>query len=89
MIKYIKTVHYEKGTASLGNDAIEKRSFYTLEDAINYLKKTDLKYYYNKNNISCYEEASLFYKEGDSYKQLYKTINYDGKILTNLESDSE
>jgi hypothetical protein len=87
MIKYVKKVTYEKNTYLIESEEIEKKSFYTLEDAKNYLQDTKLKYYHNKNNISCYEEAYFIYKNNNDYKKYYKIIDYQGKIYTNLGSD--
>ena len=85
MIKYTKKVNYYKKDQFLYSLELEKKSFYILDDAINQLKKTNLKYYINNKDITALEEASVIYKDTEIYKRYYKTIDGDGMQKTNIK----
>ena len=86
MIKYIKKVDYFINGDFSHSVEIEKKSFYTVGDALEYLKNAKLKHYYNKKDISLMESATVFFREGDTFKQYYKTIDMEsGLITTNIK----
>ena len=51
MIKYIKSVSFYKNGSFLESVDLEKRSFYTEDEAIEHLINNPLNYYYNKFGI--------------------------------------
>lgn len=81
MIKYIKTVTFYKNGRFLESADLEKRSFYTEEEAYNYLLTNPLYYYYNKKYYTCIESAKIYIKTATGYKIKNKSINpVDGSI---------
>lgn len=75
MIKYIKTVTFYKNGAFLESVDLEKKSFYTEDEAMDHLVKTPLKYYYNKKYYTCIESARLYIKTATGYKIKNKKID--------------
>ena len=89
MIKYIKRVEYYKNSIFHHSAEIEKKTFYTIEEAKNYLQQTTLKYYYNKKDISLIESAEVLHREKDTFKKYYKAVDFQGLITTNLKDPED
>lgn len=86
MIKYIKKVDYFINGNFSHSVEIEKKSFYTVGDALEYLKNAKLKHYYNKKDISLMESAEVLFRQEDTFKKYYKIIDIEsGLITTNIK----
>lgn len=82
MIKYIKTVSFYKNGSFLESVDLEKRSFYTEDEAVDYLINNPLNYYYNKKYYSCIESARVYIKTATGYKIKNKKIDVkNNKII--------
>ncbi len=85
MIKYIKTVSFYKNGSFLESVDLEKRSFYTEDEAIDHLVKNPLKYYYNKKYYSCIESAAVYIKTKNGCKVKNKKIDpLNDKIIIDI-----
>lgn len=82
MIKYIKTVSFYKNGSFLESVDLEKKSFYTEDEAIDHLINNPLNYYYNKKYYSCIESARIYIKTATGYKVKNKKIDVkNNKII--------
>ena len=82
MIKYIKSVSFYKNGSFLESVDLEKRSFYTEDEAIEHLINNPLNYYYNKKYYSCIESACVYIKTATGYKIKNKKIDVkNNKII--------
>lgn len=82
MIKYIKSVSFYKNGAFLESVDLEKRSFYTEDEAMDHLRNNPLNYYYNKKYYSCIESARVYIKTATGYKIKNKKIDVkNNKII--------
>lgn len=82
MIKYIKSVSFYKNGSFLESVDLEKRSFYTEDEAVEHLINNPLNYYYNKKYYSCIESARIYIKTATGYKIKNKKIDVkNNKII--------
>lgn len=85
VIKYKKVVTYIENNKIIDEQIIEKQTFGSVKEACEYIKNTELKHYNNKKGISLYEEITATYETEDGLKRIYKNIDVNGRISSNIE----
>ena len=92
MIKFTKKVSYYKNNKIIDVYEIEKKTFYTLEDALQHLDMTQLKYYINNKAISAIESAEVLeiknnYGNNPDIKKYIKVVNIKtGKTCDSIKN---
>lgn len=91
MIRYKKTVRYIEKNKPDRIYEIEKKPFYTIDEALQYLSNAPIGSYLNKKAISVVESAEVIetrntYGDNPAYKRYYKTINEEtGEEIGNIK----
>lgn len=91
MIRYKKTVRYIEKNRPDRIYEIEKKPFYTIGEALEYLNNAEIKSYLNNKAITVIEQAEVIetrntYGDNPAYKRYYKTINEEtGEEIGNIK----
>ena len=81
MIKLEKSVTYYLKRKYHHTATIEKKTFYTPEEAIEYFKKQNISYYINDKDITALEEIKLYIPTSYGMKKYYKQIDPELKVI--------
>lgn len=84
MVKYTKIATYYNKNKYMHDFMITKKDFATLEEARAFMDNDDLYYYINNKDISVIETQTIYYSTATAAKRLYKTVELDGTINTNI-----